>query len=202
MLESMINNPRPTRAECTDVANAVLDGSDCVMLSGETASGSYPLAAVQMMASVCVEAESCIDYNKIYLAVRGSHLDLFGKMEKTEAIASSAVKTAMDMGAAAILVLTDSGNTARLVAKYRPEQPILVLTASQTTAHQVFGSLRGCTSKAIGSMIGTDSILARACDMLRDDLQWAKPGDFVVAVHGQLEARSGSTNMLKVITVS
>ena len=131
MLESMCSNPRPTRAECTDVANAVLDGSDCVMLSGETAGGKYPVRAVQMMAHVCREAEMCINYSSVYLAVRGSTMEEVGAMNTPEAIASSAVKTAMDMNAKMLIVLTESGNTARLVAKYRPEQPILVLTPNR-----------------------------------------------------------------------
>ena len=107
-------NPRPTRAECTDVANAVLDGSDCVMLSGETAGGKYPVRAVQMMAHVCREAEMCINYSSVYLAVRGSTMEEVGAMNTPEAIASSAVKTAMDMNAKMLIVLTESGNTARL----------------------------------------------------------------------------------------
>lgn len=200
MLESMCGNPRPTRAECTDVANAVLDGTDCVMLSGETAGGSYPLNAVKMMAHICREAEMCINYNALYLATRGSTTDEVGTMGTPEAIASSAVKTAMDMKAKMLIVLTESGNTARLVCKYRPSQPILVLTPRRHVARQCAGLLRGCKAHVVGSMIGTDGILLRAAEMGKE-LGYVKSGDAIVAIHGMLEARSGATNMLKVLTV-
>ena len=97
------------------------------MLSGETAGGSFPLQAVTMMAHICKEAEAVLDYKSLYLAVRGSTISSMGRMQTAEAIASSAVKTALDMNAKMLVVLTESGNTARLVAKYRPTQPILVL---------------------------------------------------------------------------
>ena len=120
MLDSMIKNPRPTRAECTDVANAVLDGTDGVMLSGETASGDYPLDAVLMMARVCVEAESIMNHRHLYYGVIGSvHKELSRILPMQEAVASSAVKTAMDIDAPCIIVCSETGNSARLVAKYR-----------------------------------------------------------------------------------
>lgn len=200
MLESMIVNPRPTRAECTDVANAVLDGSDCVMLSGETAGGEYPLEAVQMMCRICLQAESAIEYDQLYQAIRLSVLETNGSMSTQEAIASSAVKTANDMGAKMLVVLTETGTTARLIAKYRPEQPILVLTALAETARQSQGLLKGAYAKVMGSMIGTDSILYRATDIGKKN-GWIKKGDAVVAIHGMQEARAGSTNMLKVLIV-
>ncbi|CAL4964176.1 unnamed protein product [Urochloa decumbens] len=122
MLESMIKSPRPTRAEATDVANAVLDGTDCVMLSGETAAGAYPELAVQTMAKICVQAESCVDYGAVYKSIMASAPI---PMSPLESLASSAVRTANSAKAALILVLTRGGSTARLVAKYRPSMPIL-----------------------------------------------------------------------------
>ncbi|KAF0691782.1 Aste57867_17053 [Aphanomyces stellatus] len=200
MLESMIKNPRPTRAECTDVANAVLDGTDCVMLSGETANGDYPVEAVQMMSKICIQAEGAIHYDELYQALRNSVLENVGAMSTQEAIASSAVKTAIDMGAKMIVVLTETGTTARLIAKYRPAQPILVLTALGETARQSEGFLKGTYARVMGSMIGTDSILYRAADIGKQ-LGWIQRGDAVVAIHGMQEARAGSTNMLKVLVV-
>jgi pyruvate kinase len=200
MLESMIKSPRPTRAECTDVANAVLDGSDCVMLSGETANGEYPLEAVQMMSKICVQAEGAIHYDDLYQSLRNSVLETAGAMSTQEAIASSAVKTAIDIGARMIVVLTETGTTARLIAKYRPSVPILVLTALGETARQSEGVLKGTQARTMGSMIGTDSILYRATD-LGKQFGWIKKGDTVVAIHGMQEARAGSTNMLKVLIV-
>ena len=201
MLESMVKNPRPTRAECTDVANAVLDGSDCVMLSGETAGGAHPLAAVRIMAGICREAESITSYRQLYGAIRSSTLDEIPHvMSVTETVASSAVKTVEDLDAAAVLVCSETGNSARLVAKYRPDVPILVLTATEWVSRQAEGLLRGVQAITIGSMIGTDGILLRAIEMCRDK-GWVKSGDHVVAVHGMLEGRPGSTNMMKVLTV-
>ena len=196
MLESMITNPRPTRAECTDVANAVLDGTDAVMLSGETAKGLFPVVAVRTMASICVEAESAINYGKLYLATRNTVIgDIsFATMETPEAIASSSVKTAHDMKAKMIVVLTESGNTARLVAKYRPPIPILVLTSTDAVARQCEGLLRGVTASILQSMAGTDSLLVRAA-MIGKEMGWVKPGEYLVAIHGMREGHSGASNM-------
>uniref|UniRef100_A0A1J3K9V0 Pyruvate kinase n=1 Tax=Noccaea caerulescens TaxID=107243 RepID=A0A1J3K9V0_NOCCA len=122
MLESMIKSPRPTRAEATDVANAVLDGTDCVMLSGETAAGAYPELAVRTMAKICVEAESTLDYGDVFKRImQYSPVP----MSPLESLASSAVRTANSARATLIMVLTRGGSTARLVAKYRPGMPIL-----------------------------------------------------------------------------
>ncbi|KAE8657980.1 Pyruvate kinase, cytosolic isozyme [Hibiscus syriacus] len=122
MLESMIKSPRPTRAEATDVANAVLDGTDCVMLSGETAAGAYPELAVRTMAKICVEAESTLDYGDVFKRIM-EHSPM--PMSPLESLASSAVRSANSAKAALILVLTRGGSTAKLVAKYRPGMPIL-----------------------------------------------------------------------------
>lgn len=110
MLESMIQSPRPTRAECADIANAILDGSDCLMLSGETAMGEYPIEAVKMMSSTCLNAESMIDYDAYYDGIRKAMLSHEGAhINATESIASSAVKTARDVNATLIIVITMTG---------------------------------------------------------------------------------------------
>ena len=151
-----------------------------------------------MMAHICREAESVIDYQGLYLAVRGSTISQFDHMVTSEAIASSAVKTALDMNAKMLVVLTESGNTARMVAKYRPECPILVLTPSKNVAQQCFGLLRGTECRVIGSMMGTAGILVRAAK-IGVECGFLKPGETLVAIHGMTEAQSGATNMLKVL---
>ena len=131
MLESMIDRPRPTRAEATDVANAVLDGSDCVMLSGETANGKYPVNAVSMMSKISTEAEKMINYKQLYKEIKSQS----GIPSLTaESIASSAASSALDLNIDLIVVLTDSGRIARYMAKYRPIQPILACTTSSSVA--------------------------------------------------------------------
>jgi pyruvate kinase len=201
MMESMITNARPTRAECSDVANAVLDGTDCVMLSGETANGAHPVSAVRFMARTCTEAEGVVNYSQLFGAIRESTLHEVGQMGVAEAVASSAVKTAIDMGAKAILVCSETGNTARLVAKYRPPMPVLVLTATESVARQVSGLVRGVRCMVMGSMIGTEGIIHRAEDVLKD-MGLVRSGDTVVAVHGQIEGRSGSTSLCRALVVA
>jgi len=124
----MITNPRPTRAEATDVANAVLDGTDCVMLSGETAAGSYPVDAVTMMAGICAEAEACVDTSAVCQSMLNETIlnNRSGPLSTIESLASSAVLTAAKVQAACIVVLAANGSAARLIAKYRPSQPIVV----------------------------------------------------------------------------
>ena len=125
MLESMINAPRPTRAEASDVANAVLDGSDMVMLSGESANGSYPTHAVGVMARTCVEAENSINYREIYDHTKS----ISTVIDTAESVASSAASAVLDNeDISVIVVLTQTGKLARLAAKYRPEVPILAVS--------------------------------------------------------------------------
>ncbi|KAG0246377.1 pyruvate kinase [Mortierella sp. GBAus27b] len=140
MLESMTYNPRPTRAEVSDVANAVLDGVDCVMLSGETAKGSYPLEAVGTMADTCILAESAICYPPLF-----NELRMLQKRPTatTETVASSAVSASWEQNAGAIVVLSTSGDTARLVSKYRPQANVVIVTRKESTARQIHLS-RGC----------------------------------------------------------
>jgi len=194
MLESMITSPRPTRAECADVANAVLDGTDCVMLSGETANGEYPGSAVRMMASTCVEAESVFADSTI----RDQVLAAFGQMSAAESIASSAAKTAFDVKAKLIVVLTETGNTARLIAKYRPNVPVYVVTTAPFAARQSNGYLKNCTSKIVPPGHGVEANIAEAI-LDGKNKGWLVTGNLVVAVFGSKE-QPGATNMVRVIT--
>ncbi|KAH8700854.1 pyruvate kinase [Talaromyces proteolyticus] len=131
MLESMTYNPRPTRAEVSDVANAVLDGADCVMLSGETAKGNYPSEAVSMMHETCLIAEVSIPHFSIFDELR----TLCPRPADTvEAITMSAVSASLELNAGAIVVLTTSGKSARLVAKYRPVCPIIMITRNESAS--------------------------------------------------------------------
>ncbi|KAJ9529988.1 hypothetical protein QJQ45_023233, partial [Haematococcus lacustris] len=136
MLESMIKNPRPTRAEATDVANAVLDGTDCVMLSGETAAGSFPVDAVKVMTKICREAEASLDY---YAMFKNILKQTPTPMSPLESLASSAVRTAHKVHASLIVVLTRGGSTARLVAKYRPLVPVLTVAVPVLTTGACLG---------------------------------------------------------------
>lgn len=199
MLESMITNPRPTRAECADVANAVLDGTDCVMLSGETANGEYPGNAVRMMASTCVEAESIISYDNTDALIREKVLAAYGHMSAAESIASSAAKTAWDVKAKLIIVLTETGNTARLISKYRPNVPVFVVTTAPFAARQSNGYLKNCTSKVVPAGNGVETNIAEAIIDAKNKAL-VVPGDLIVVIFGSKE-QPGATNMVRVMTV-
>jgi len=196
MLESMITNPRPTRAECSDVANAVLDGTDCVMLSGETANGEHFEAAVTIMARTCCEAESAVNFDSLYQAVRNSTIRKFGSLSTSESIASSAVKTAIDVSAKAIIVCSESGNTARQIAKFRPGMKVICLTTVPQTASQSFGVLKGCSCKILESFDDESKAIIDVIAELKSS-GVASAGEPVVIVHGAV-AKKGATNTMKI----
>lgn len=197
MLESMINNPRPTRAECSDVANAVLDGTDCVMLSGETANGQYPVAAVSIMAQTCVEAELAQDSNMLYQAVRNSALAQYGVLSTSESIASSAVKTSIDIMAKGIIVLSETGTTATQVAKFRPGRPIHVLTSDPRVARQVAGVLRGCHSHLLKDWSMLEETVAKMINQMKKDGK-VQSGEPIIYITGQVR-KKGATNIMRVL---
>jgi len=199
MLESMIGCARPTRAEASDVANAVLDGTDCVMLSGETANGKFPLNAVTIMRRVCEQAESSVHYESLHTSIRARTLAAFKSMSTVESICSSAAKTTMDGKCPLILVLTETGFTARLIAKYRPKATILAITSSGTTARQL-NCVRGVVSMFAASFAGVDSVIHKALIRAKDD-GMVEAGDRVVAVHGEREEADGASNSMKVVVV-
>ncbi|KAL0828578.1 hypothetical protein Bca101_052256 [Brassica carinata] len=210
MLESMIKSPRPTRAEATDVANAVLDGTDCVMLSGESAAGAYPEIAVKTMAKICIEAESSLDYNTIFKEmIRATPLP----MSTLESLASSAVRTANKARAKLIIVLTRGGTTAKLVAKYRPAVPILSVVVPVFTS-DMFNWSCSDESPARHSLIyrGLIPVLAEGSakatdnesteEIIESALKSATEkglcnhGDAVVALH-----RIGAASVIKICVV-
>jgi len=199
MLESMTSGPRPTRAEASDVANAVLDGTDCVMLSGETAGGAFPEAAVTIMRRICEEAEDVIEYDSLYLSTRIGTLSKDKNMSAVESICSSAVKATIDSGCKLIVALTETGSTARVIAKYRPKAPILAVSASETTVRQM-QCVRGVVPFLTASFVGTDSVIQKALVQAKE-LGMVKSGDCVVAVHGQQEECLGQSNLLKMVMV-
>ena len=200
MLESMITNPRPTRAECSDVANAVFDGSDCVMLSGETANGPYFEQAVTIMAKTCVEAEGARNYNALYQSISNSAMKAHGNLASGESLASSAVKTAIDVEASLIVVLSETGTTARYISKFRPRSHIICLTSNQSVARQSAGLLAGCRTFAVDSL--EDSVgLAHQASVQAINAGLVKEGDLMVVVAGKLHG-SGANDQVRVEIIS
>jgi pyruvate kinase len=199
MLESMTTNPRPTRAEVSDVANAVLDGADCVMLSGETAKGSYPIQAVEMMNHVCALAEASICYPSLFNSLRS----LTPKpTENTETVASSAVSASIEHRASAIIVLTTSGNSARFVAKYRPHVPIITVTRNASAARQCHLH-RGCYPFLYTQGhrdVWQEDVEARIQWALEMGIKYGllKRGDSVIAVQGW-KGGFGHTNTMRIL---
>ena len=159
MLESMIQNPRPTRAECSDVANAVYDGTDAVMLSGETANGEHFEAAVHIMSTTVANAEVSRNYNILFQSIRNSVVSEFGTMSVGESVASSAVKTAIDIGAKLIVIMSDGGKMAQYVSKFRPGVSALMITPNLTAARQASGLFLGMHTIQVDSLEKSDEIV-------------------------------------------
>jgi pyruvate kinase len=194
MLESMTHAPRPTRAEASDVANAVLDGSDALMLSGETAAGAYPLESLQMMARIIGEVETSADdiwYN--YRAQRREQYEELGDF--TAAICEAAAHAAAGLKARAIVCFTETGHTARRLAKYRPPVPILAFTPSAEVARGLHLAW-GVQPHLIAPSKTTDEMIGMADETLTASGMVAR-GDVVVVTLGAPVALHGSTNLLK-----
>ncbi|WCJ43681.1 Pyruvate kinase family protein [Euphorbia peplus] len=211
MLESMIKSPRPTRAEATDVANAVLDGTDCVMLSGETAAGAYPELAVQTMARICIEAEDFIDYGHLFKRIMESAPM---PMSPLESIVSSAVRTAHSVKAAFILVLTRGGNTARLVSKYRPHVPVLSVVVPyirneffEWTCSDASPARHSLIYRGLVPVLTSGSVRASHTESTEESIEHAleyaklkgfcKAGDTIVALH-----KIDTASVIKVLYVN
>lgn len=191
MLESMVNAARPTRAEVTDVANAILDGTDATMLSEETAIGKYPVAAVKTMTRIAQETERRLPYQHL-LAEKGTWIE----SETDELISYSACHTAQRLGAVAIVAFTQSGSTARRVSKYRPQVPILATTPSGIVSGRLMLHW-GVYPFQIGKASSVDELFTTAAKLTKD-LGLAKPGDLIVITGGVPIGVAGSTNLLKV----
>ena len=189
MLDSMMKNPRPTRAEAADVANAIYDGTSAIMLSGETAAGQYPVEAVQTMARIAMCAEADINYRK-----RFKERDTDLTPDVTNAISHATCTSAHDLGAAAILTVTKGGRTARMISKYRPSCPIICCTTDETVCRQLNLSW-GVIPLMIEEATNTDDLFERAVQAGED------AGELVVMTAGVPLGISGTTNLMKVHVV-
>lgn len=203
MLESMIKNPRPTRAEISDVGNAVTDGADCVMLSGETAKGTYPCEAVREMHEACLKAENTIPYV--------AHFEEMCSLVKrpvsiTESCAMAAVRASLDTGAGGIIVLSTSGESARLISKYRPVCPIFMITRN-STASRYSHLYRGVypflfpEAKPDFSQVNWQEDVDRRIKwgvQNAIELKVLNPGDTVVVIQGW-KGGMGNTNTMRVV---
>lgn len=216
MLESMATNPRPTRAEATDVSNAVFDGTDAVMLSGETATGQYPIESVRVMSAICISSERAwnyaTSYESIVAATRQTNINggvgggcgggggSIAALTKHEAIIRSAVQVAQELSARAIIIYSESGASARLVAKYRPAAPIILLTPSAMTHHQS-RLLRGVWS--IQVEFGSESRLVPTAITFAQSMGWLQTGQqqVVLLVSGKHVGVAGAANTMRILDV-
>ena len=190
MLDSMMRNPRPTRAEVSDVANAVYDGTGSVMLSGETAGGKYPVEALTAMVGIVTETESAIDYWKQFQKQR-----VLPASNINDAITHTCCLTAKDLQATAILTATNSGRSARMICRFRPACPIAALTMHEKVRRQLNISW-GVTPYLTGEVNSTDRIFSLSAEVaLKERL--VENGDTVVITAGVPLGKSGSTNLIK-----
>ncbi|CBH21767.1 pyruvate kinase I [Acetoanaerobium sticklandii] len=191
MLDSMIRNPRPTRAEVTDVANAIFDGTDAIMLSGETAAGKYPLESVKTMASIAIRAEQTLDYEELLKTkVKLRQLNI------TNAISHATCTTAIDLKASAIISATASGYTARMVSSYRPSAPIIAATNSEMVMRQM-GLVWGVYPLLTEKGMSTDDVFEKSVQSALD-MDYISSGDLVVITAGVPVGIAGTTNLINV----
>jgi pyruvate kinase len=193
MLESMVHSPRPTRAETSDVANAILDGTDAVMLSAETASGDYPCEAVQMMVRVAVDVERDPQLKEQFYHPLS---ELRGDCSLTESIGQAACRVAENVGAVAILAFTQTGSTAALVAKYRPPMPVYAVTPSQAVRRRM-ALYAGVRSLRV-DIEGDTETQIRSVDAAVVAAGVLNKGDIVVITMGSPLSDPGTTNLLKI----
>lgn len=187
MLDSMEKNPRPTRAEASDVANAIFDGSDALMLSGETAAGQYPLEAVTMMNRIICEAEA-------------NNLDpqrpaRFDELRISEVVAGSVCRAAEELKMKAVVVFTETGASARLVSKYRPRVPIIAFTPNPDSYPRM-GLLWGVSARRTGNLKDIDELTREAEARLREE-RMVKDGDVIGIIAGTPVGARGSTNLMR-----
>ncbi len=191
MLDSMQRNPRPTRAEASDVANAIFDGTDAIMLSGETAAGDYPKEAVQTMSNIASKTETGLNYQAI-LSERSKHSD----MTITDAISQSVTHTAINLKVNAVVTPTESGHTARMISKYRPQAPIVAITSSERV-NRMLSLVWGVYAVMGPESESTDDMLDVAVDRgLASGI--VSRGDRVIITGGVPVGESGTTNLMKV----
>jgi len=191
MLDSMQRNPRPTRAEASDVANAILDGTDAIMLSGETAAGKYPVEAVNMMARIAVQTESSLRYKEMF---RQRMREIGNTI--TESISQAVVHTSHNLDCSAIVTATESGYTARMVSKYRPKSPIIAVTPNEDVLRKL-SMVWGVYPVKGAAASSTDEMFQTAVQAALES-KWVCQGDLVVITAGVPVGKSGTTNLLKV----
>jgi len=192
MLESMIKNPRPTRAEITDVANAIYDGTTAIMLSGETAAGAYPVEAVKTMARIAERTELDIDYDS-----RLKKRDVIGCTDITTAISHATCTTAMDLNAAAIITVTMSGFTAEKISKYKPNCPIIGVTTNKKVCRQL--NMAWGLYPVLMEEQETEGDLFDQAIIAAEKTGLIQKGDVVVLTAGMPLGVSGKTNMIRVV---
>ena len=193
MLDSMMRNPRPTRAEVTDVANAIYDGTDAIMLSGETAAGKYPVEAVKTMATIAKRTEETLKYNELLRNKKVKDVTV------TNAISYATCTTSIDLNAKAIITFTTSGHTARMVSKFRPQCPIIATTEDEGVIRRL-ALVWGVYPVKVSHVGNTDEVVANSIKSAKEN-NYLDNGDLVVITAGVPNGISGTTNLIKVHTI-
>lgn len=194
MLDSMIRNPRPTRAEVTDVANAIYDGTDAIMLSGETAAGKYPVEAVKTMATIAKRTEETLDYDNLLKQNTKNNSTV------TDAISHATCTTAIDLNASAIITSTSTGYTARMVSKFRPKCPIIATTDDEKVMRRL-ALTWGVYSVKASNAHNTDEVIENSIEAAKN-AKYINHGELVVITAGVPVGVSGTTNLIKVHVIS